>query len=623
VTDRRPTPVAVWLTLLMTSLLCGAWPITTTASDAPPEEQITVSHDEPDDPPDATQPTRARFHGTTEVVASRIASDAAAAGRREVVLTRQEIAELPVHSVQEVLALVPGAGLARRGTRGVQGDLNLRGATFEQALVMVNGVRVNNPQTGHHSLDVFVPLSSIERVEVLYGPGAAVHGPDAFGGAINIVTSAPTTSAFFRIGENDLTGGGASFTLGGGVWLAAEREVHTGFRDNTEADINQLAAGWSWSRDGSSVDLTLMAGARDFGAHRFYSNRFPDQRESTSGELLTVRASTPVGASMLSAALRLDRHDDEFVLDRERPDWFRNTHETRGGLLELALRGSAGRWDWAAGLEGSRDEISSSNLGTHHRTRTAAFVEWGLLHGPSTISLQARVDHQDPWGTHPTVAFGGSTPLGRGWRLRGHAGTSFRVPSFTELYYTSPSRVGNPELEPEEGRTIEAGVDRGPWTATLFHRTADPIIDYVLDDDGIWRAVNLGRVRTHGLETALTLPTAGILRWQRVSLILLDSAITVDPERSAYALAHPRAEAGWTGSLDVGRGWSAGWGLRWRAPRDGGSWTTVDLRIGRRFFDQLTVSLEGSNLFDREITELHGIPLPGRWVTVTVQWKQP
>jgi outer membrane receptor protein involved in Fe transport len=81
--------------------------------------------------------------------------------------------------------------------------------------------------------------------------------------------------------------------------------------------------------------------------------------------------------------------------------------------------------------------------------------------------------------------------------------------------------------------------------------------------------------------------------------------------------------ATWTGSLDAGRGWTAGWGIRWRDPRDGGSWTTVDLRVGRRFLDQLTVSLEASNLFDREITELHGVPLPGRWVTVTVGWRQP
>ena len=140
-------------------------------------------------------PKPATFHGSTEVVASRVLSEPAAAGRREVVLTREEIARLPVSSVAEVLALIPGAGLSRRGARGVQGDLNLRGSTFEQALVMVNGMRINNPQTGHHHLDLFLPLAAVERVEVLFGSGSALYGPDAFGGAVNIVTSAPVTTA--------------------------------------------------------------------------------------------------------------------------------------------------------------------------------------------------------------------------------------------------------------------------------------------------------------------------------------------------------------------------------------------------------------------------------------------
>jgi iron complex outermembrane receptor protein len=581
------------------------------AEEAPPDHEDDI---------DLPRPC---FRGSTEVVASRIAGDAAAAGRREVVLTRAEIRQLPVQSVQEVLTLLPGVGLVRRGARGVQGDLNLRGSTFEQALVMVNGVRVNNPQTGHHNLDLFIPLAAVERVEVLYGPGSAVHGPDAFGGAINIVTAQPTSSAFIRIGDHGLTGGGVAVAFGPGLWLAGEREVHTGFRDNTEADLNQLAAGWSWRHGSSRVDVSFAAGSREFGAHRFYSATFPDQRERTEGELLTVRATTPTRFGTLGTSLRLDRHDDIFVLDRERPDWFRNTHQTRGGLLEVSLTGSLGGWDWAAGVEGARDDIESSNLGDHHRTRSGAFFELGQFRGRHTLSLQARLDHQEPWGLEETLAAGGSLDLGGGWRVRGHFGTSFRAPSFTELHYSSPSRVGNPELEPERGRSLEGGVEHGPWSVSLFRRTADPIIDYLLDDDGVWRARNVGRVTTEGIEATLALPASGRLSWQRLGLIALDSEIDVDPARSAYALAHPRAEASWTGSLDLGRRWATGWGVRWLDPRGGGSWVTVDLRLARTILDQLEVTVEASNLLDREITELHGVPLPGRWMTLSVAWRQP
>ncbi len=103
--------------------------------------------------------------------------------------------------------------------------------------------------------------------------------------------------------------------------------------------------------------------------------------------------------------------------------------------------------------------------------------------------------------------------------------------------------------------------------------------------------------------------------------MVLDSEIDVDPERSAYALAHPAAEAVWTGALDTGRGWTTGWAARWRDPQTGGSWSTLDVWLERRVLEQLTVTVEASNLFDRKITELHGVPLPGRWVSLTLGWR--
>jgi len=610
-----PRGVAATLTVC----LAGWLPAAENPTDAPGPPAVAEA---PADvaPSEVDRPT---FEGTSEVVASRIVTDPSAAGRREVLVTREEIAALPVTSVQDVLALLPGVGLARRGARGVQGDLNLRGSTFEQALVMVNGVRVNNPQTGHHHLDVFIPLAAVERVEVLYGSGAAVHGPDAFGGAINIVTAPPGTGAWVRFGEHHLAGGGVAGSFGSGLWAAAEREVHTGFRDNTEADVNQLAGGWSWRRDETSVDLLIAGGSRDFGAHAFYSTRYPDERESTVGRLVTVRATTPVGGDgpRLDASLRLGSHRDDFILDRARPDWFRNRHRTDGALVSAVLRSDGRPWRWAAGVEGAREELDSTNLGDRHLVRTAVFGELAGDLGSVTLSLQARADHQDDWGTEPTWGFGGSWRVAEGWRLRAHVGTSFRVPSFTDLYYISPSTVGNPGLEPEAGRTAELGLDAGGFTITVFDREADPIIDYLLGDDGVWRATNAGRVTTRGVEAAVSLPVVGPLRWQRVGAAWLDSDLDVDPARSAYALAHPELEAAWSGAVAAGRDWTAGWTVRYRRPQDAGSWATLDLRVGRRILESFELTLEASNVFDREITELHGVPLPGRWVAVTAAWR--
>ena len=232
-----------------------------------------------------------------------------------------------------------------------------------------------------------------------------------------------------------------------------------------------------------------------------------------------------------------------------------------------------------------------------------------------------RLDHQDPWGSVETYAFGGAWEFRTGWRLRLHHGTSFRAPSFTELYYDSPSTVGNSKLVTEEGRTTEIGLEAGIFSGTVFDRRAEPIIDYVLDDDGVWRASNIGALHTRGLEAGILLPVAGPVFFQRISMVFLDTDIEVDPSTSAYALAHPRFEAAWTGGVQWGEDWRSGWALAWRDPIDRGSWWTLDLDIGRRILDGVWISLEASNAFDRTVTELHGVPLPGRWVSLSVRYR--
>jgi iron complex outermembrane receptor protein len=571
---------------------------------------------------DDLQQTRTRFHGATEVVASRLADRAESAGRREVVLTREEINELPVQTTQDLLATLPGLGLTRRGARGIQGDLNLRGGTFEQALILVNGLRVNNAQTGHHNLDLFIPLAAIERIEVLYGPGSSVYGPDAFGGAINIVTGTLDVSAFLRFGENSLAGGGVAGELGAGFWGAFEREEHSGFRDNTEAEVNQLAAGWSFDADGFEIDVSLAGGYRHFGAYAFYSSRFPDERERTEGRTLIVKASIPLGERLqLDTGLRFGRHEDDFILDRNRPDWYRNIHQTDGFLLNAVLVGSIGSFDWAAGLETARDDIESSNLGIHYRQRKAVFGEIGKFGGKTTYALQVRADEREPWDRVSTLALGGFHELKPQVSLRWSYGESFRAPSFTELFYVSPSRFGNPDLEPERGRTSEVGLDFGLFTTTVFERRTRELIDYVLDDEGVWQATNLGRTTTRGAEVSVMAPAIGKLRWQRFGLAYLDSEIDVDPERSAYALNHPELEAVWTGSVELGQAWTGSWSGRFRNPQDDESWAVLDLSLERRILDGVELSIEASNVLDRQITELHGVPLPGRWVTMTLHYR--
>ena len=107
---------------------------------------------------------------------------------RLTVITRDQIARLPVHSIADVLRLLSSVDVRARGERGVQTDFAIRGANFGQMLVLVDGVRLNDAQSGHHNGDIPVPLDAIERIEILHGPGSSLFGADAFGGTINVIT---------------------------------------------------------------------------------------------------------------------------------------------------------------------------------------------------------------------------------------------------------------------------------------------------------------------------------------------------------------------------------------------------------------------------------------------------
>ena len=123
-----------------------------------------------------------------EVTASRAPIALNQATKIVTVIPAQEIAAAPVTSIQDLLEYAAGVDVRQRGEGGTQADISIRGGTFDQIAVLLNGINLSNPQTGHYSFDIPVNLSDIERIEVISGPSSRVFGASAFAGAINIIT---------------------------------------------------------------------------------------------------------------------------------------------------------------------------------------------------------------------------------------------------------------------------------------------------------------------------------------------------------------------------------------------------------------------------------------------------
>lgn len=551
------------------------------------------------------------------VTASRLASVPV---RRAVVLSREDIARLPVRSLEDLVRLVAGTGIARRGPFGVQADAALRGTTFEGVLVVVDGVAVNDPQTGHFHLDVPIPLESIEKVEVLTGPASALFGAGAAGGVLAITTRQPREpSVGVQTGDHSLSGFSLSLPVGTRAGLAFCRQESRGFRPDADFMTTLASASGAFDHGGWHRRWLFSLGAKQFGAWTFYSSRFPHQRERTATGLLTFAVERSLHRN-LNLQLRggFRQHRDVYTLDKHRPFWYRNRHRSRLGTAGFTLSGAQGPFSWALGAEGERAWLDSSRLGDHRSDRAGVYAEGSLASGPFTWHVQARQDWLATGNRFsPAAGITWAAPSGVAWTVWG--AHSFRLPSFTELYYVSPASIGNPRLQPERAWTWESAI-LIPWRGgslrlSVFHRQNRGLIDWVRAESGVFHATNLPSGRTRGFE----------LDWSdaashRLSLAYTDTRFPVPASRSAYALAHPRWEASVSAPIRLGR-WLLAPAGTYRKPQQRGGFFLLDLEARWDVRDRVSVSVFLWNALDRIYEEVPGVPQPGRWVAAGLRWR--
>ncbi|MCX7894825.1 MAG: TonB-dependent receptor [Thermoanaerobaculum sp.] len=568
----------------------------------------------------AAQAAQGQYQEWVTVVGSRLNPSPL---RRVLVWQQGEISRLPLRHWSDLLRFAAGVGLARRGLFGVQGDTALLGSTFEGVLVLVNGIPVNDPQTGHFHLNVPIPLEAIERVEVLTGAASSVLGSNAFGGVIAITTR-PGTSALLGASAGSFSFSGLTLAvpLLSKLGFFGEMQESQGFRPDSDFHQGRALLTWGGSLGRWQVATSLGAGRSQFGAWTFYSSRFPHQRERTNVALLTFRAERALSPSLtVAVAAGARQHRDVYLLDKTRPWWYRNRHRTRQATMSVLLRGERPQWQWVLGADGERQLLQSSRLGLHDRNRAGLFAEVSGFRGPWRVNLQAR---QDLFAGQArfTPGAGVSFTFSSGAQLSLSLGTAFRLPSFTELYYRSPASLGTPRLGPERAQAGEVTLSlpwRGHrWHLSAFRRHAHGLIDWVRGEDGVFRAQNYARSVSWGV-TGDWVQDQGPVPW-RLYAAYLESQVAADPRRSAYALTHPR----WEGSFSA----TVPWGrllftpvLLYRKPQGRGGFALVDAAWQWPLSRQLALRVEVHNLLDRAYEEVPGVPQPGPWWTLGLTWR--
>ena len=519
---------------------------------------------------------------------------------------------LTAGSEQDILRQDSAVFLEERGAGGGQADIVLQGGSFEQTLVLVNGFRVNDSQTSHHNLDLPLPMEAISSIEVLEGAGSTLHGVDALSGVVDFLTTAPDHDRVrLKAGEGSFEENEESLLADGvhGRWsgrLAAGRNWSTGFLAspgyttvNSTCNPLQLnltahqvyqdceddrdyrneeasAEGWAGTRLGVT-DALLASDDRAFGANNFYGD-YPSW-ERTKGWFAGVRQE--LGAHSV-AAFAYRRHTDDFVLFRSDPGLYENNHED--GSWQGSVRHTVEMKDGALvlmGLEADGDSIRSFNfsggatsyaLGIHARNRGAGYVDldWAPKKRRWNLSAGAR---EEIFSGGAQAVF--SPELAGSWRvtdrlkLRANGGYGFRIPTYTDLYYSDPSTVGDPDLKPESAWSANAGADwaataKLAFSGTFFYSQQHDTIDYVkaaaLPDQylpascteaNIWCADNLNGLSFTGVEARMTWRPASSQQVEIAWTGLHGAQAALHGLQSEYVFNYPveNIHATWTAAL--------------------------------------------------------------------------
>lgn len=447
------------------------------------------------------------------------------------VIPNEKIRLAPVENLQDILKYVSGVDIRERGAEGVQADVSIRGGSFEQALILLNGVKVNDPQTGHHNLNIPIDIESIDRIEILEGSSARIYGQNAFSGAINIITNSENKSS---VKLNSFYGSNELYKLSFTANLTSDRlkqqlsvgtKASDGYTENT--DFNQNNLYYNGKINTKYGFLALQAGytEKNFGANSFYSLKYPKQYEEISSYLASLQYIKGGNRLKLKSLYFWKRHLDYFLLDRDDPSLFENNHLTDVFGSEYSVIYNSKLGKTALSIEYRSENLLSSSMGNdldkpvavknrnaqYSKEYTRNVFSVSLEHSYTVKKMVFAGGAITNWnndfgfGAYPGLDF--TYKLNSSLNLIASINASFRTPSFTELFYFDGVSKGSIDLKPEEALSYELGTKfknkNFKSQVVFFYRKGSNIIDWVKpfnNPEAYWTAKNISDLNTAGFE---------------------------------------------------------------------------------------------------------------------------
>lgn len=550
------------------------------------------------------------------------------------VISAEEIKSAPANNITDLLQYSAGVDLRQRGAEGVQADVSIRGGSFEQVLILIDGVPFNDPQTGHHNLNLPLSLNDVERIEILKGQGSKVFGAGAFSGAINIITKKSTGKSLTAV----ISGGENAFQeqyLGGSynyktinLRLSANRKLSDGFQPNTDFKFENYTGNLSYSSSVGSTNLFFGYVDKSFGANGFYAGNAEWERIITR----FAKLSADLGSDnfYISPKIYFRQNADDYVYLRTNPAAYRNNHTSYNYGADIQATYKIDKTAFTIGGGISVDSLKGNRLGNHKREQIGYFGEAAFSPVENlNINLGAYLNKYSNIGWRFWPGIDVSYKLNENNKIFASVGKAFRMPSYTELYYKSASSVGNYSLKHEEVTNYEIGFnndnDLFNFSTVYFLKKGKNNIDWIdINGNNVYYAENFAKVTTKGVEIGLKLLPElfnSFLRGTGINLnyVYMQSDKNTDGKRSRDYLEAMRHQfiAELTKRFDMGL--TSSLSARYE---DRIKLNDIFLVDGNLSYElkYLEIFTKVTNIFDRKYKKHLFAELPGRWIIAGIKF---
>lgn len=572
-------------------------------------------------------------------------------------ITREEIGRLKPQSIQDLLSYAASVDIQTRGSHGVQADVSIRGGSFDQSAILLNGINISNPQTGHYSFDIPINISDIERIEILHSPSAIVYGASAFSGGINIITKKNIDNEL----SAKLEGGSYGLFAGeiGGAYriknvdnrLSMGYKQSDGYIENSDYRIFNLLYGSRVNLKENKIDIQLGYNKKNYGANTFYSAAYPNQYDNTSSVLTSVKGEFGSKLKFLPS-IYWNRHYDRFELIKNSGKSNNHRSDVLGSNLNMQYHSKLGLTNF--GLELRNESILSNVLGLmmsspigdytkkDNRLNLSYMLQHNIKYKGFTMAMGVlgfeNTSFKQAFKLYPSLSV--DYKINNNINVFSSYSQSSRLPTFTDLYYTTKTHIGNTDLKQEESESVELGSKyRNRYFLSYisgFWLGGKNMIDWVKKNpEDKWESKNITKMSKFGLEVGVKL-----FLNEMISVLKYPTTLKIDYSRmnqevikndyiSNYALNYLRDKLTAQLYLPLYRDkLSATISFRYQKrmgqylkyedlkptqKEDYPAFTTTDISLNYNF-KNFNIYCNMNNIFNTKYFDLGNVPQPGFWL---------